>query len=320
VTDTDVTTGPDAGAGVAAASAGALLRTAREAAGMSIDTVAQQLKLAPRQVNAIEDGDFTRLPGRTFVRGFIRNYARLVRLDPESVLAALPGTASTPTLDSPQLHATAPTIGELPTNEHSKPGWTRWAIPLTLVAIIAAAALYEFIHPAADIHRDGANVPASAPEASLSKTAPEIIGTPLPNPVAPVPGPSYVAMPDAMPGPVPAPTASIIVPAVTAAKPAIEAPPAAPAATAAAASSARAVADSPLTLAFRDFSWTEIKDRKGKLLLSGMNSGGTSQSLIGTPPLDVVIGNAADVTLTWKGKHVDLAPLTRQNVARFTLE
>ena len=121
------------------ASAGALLRAAREAAGMSIDAVAQQLKLAPRQVKALEDGDFTHLPGRTFVRGFMRNYARLVRLDPEAVLGALPAAAA-PTLDSPTLHATAPTMGELPTTEPARHGWTRWAIPLTLVAIIGATA------------------------------------------------------------------------------------------------------------------------------------------------------------------------------------
>ena len=62
----------------AAASAGARLRDARMAAGLSIDAVAQQLKLAPRQVQALEDDDFAQLPGRTFVRGFMRNYARLV--------------------------------------------------------------------------------------------------------------------------------------------------------------------------------------------------------------------------------------------------
>jgi cytoskeleton protein RodZ len=57
----------------AAASAGARLRDARMAAGLSIDAVAQQLKLAPRQVKALEDDDFAQLPGRTFVRGFMRN-------------------------------------------------------------------------------------------------------------------------------------------------------------------------------------------------------------------------------------------------------
>ena len=58
---------------------------------MTIDAVAQQLKLAPRQVRALEDGDFTHLPGRTFVRGFMRNYARLVRLDAETVAGRAAG-------------------------------------------------------------------------------------------------------------------------------------------------------------------------------------------------------------------------------------
>ena len=82
---------------------------------MSVDAVAQQLKLAPRQVRALEEGDFGHLPGRTFVRGFIRNYARLVRLDPEQVLGALPAGAATPALEAPTLQPTAPTMGELPT-------------------------------------------------------------------------------------------------------------------------------------------------------------------------------------------------------------
>jgi cytoskeleton protein RodZ len=74
-----------------------------------------------------------------------------------------------------------------------------------------------------------------------------------------------------------------------------------------------------MTIAFRDSSWTEIRDRDGRLLLSGMNPGGTTQSLSGTPPFDIVIGNAEDVRLTYKGSPVDLAPHTRQNVARFKL-
>ncbi len=74
----------DAPAAEGYTSAGAQLRAARESHGLSIDTVAQHLKLAPRQVRAIEDGDFSQLPGRTFIRGFARNYARLMRLDPEA--------------------------------------------------------------------------------------------------------------------------------------------------------------------------------------------------------------------------------------------
>jgi cytoskeleton protein RodZ len=83
---------------------------------------------------------------------------------------------------------------------------------------------------------------------------------------------------------------------------------------------AAAAGEVPLTFAFRDYSWTLVKDRSGHVLISRMNPGRTTQSISGTPPLDVVIGNAADVTLTWRGARVDLAPYTRGNVARFTLE
>ncbi|MDR0250177.1 MAG: helix-turn-helix domain-containing protein, partial [Burkholderiales bacterium] len=58
--------------------AGFLLKEAREAAGFSIDEVSRLLKLAPRQIQALEQQNFTDLPPRAFVRGFIRNYARLL--------------------------------------------------------------------------------------------------------------------------------------------------------------------------------------------------------------------------------------------------
>ena len=62
-----------------------------------------------------------------------------------------------------------------------------------------------------------------------------------------------------------------------------------------------------------------MRDRDGQVLLSRMNPGGTAQALSGTPPLEIVIGNAADVDVSYKGQPVDLVPYTRQNVARLTL-
>ena len=276
---------------------------------MSIDAVAQQLKLAPRQVKALEDGDFTHLPGRTFVRGFMRNYARLVRLDPETVLGALPAAAA-PTLDSPALHATAPTMGELPTTEPARHGWTRWAIPLTLVAIIGATAAWEWMHPAAEApHGAGKPTQPAVERATAASRAPEVIGTPLPNPVL-----------SASPSDAPAPAAVAPAPSSPNGTGGRNAATAEAAPASASVAAAPPMPEAPLTLAFRDFSWTEVKDRSGRVLLSRMNPGGTTQAISGSPPLDVVIGNAADVTLTWKGQRVDLAPYTRQNVARLTLE
>lgn len=71
------------------AGAGALLRMARETRGMSVTEVAAALKLSPRQIVAIENEDFSRLSGATFIRGFVRNYAKLLKVDAAPVMAAL---------------------------------------------------------------------------------------------------------------------------------------------------------------------------------------------------------------------------------------
>src|SRR6202049_3895771 len=98
----------------ASAGPGARLKATREAAGLSLDQVAQQLKLAPRQVRALEEEDFAQLPGRTFARGFVRNYARLLNLDGEDLLSRLPDVARAPALEAPTLQSTGAMIAELP--------------------------------------------------------------------------------------------------------------------------------------------------------------------------------------------------------------
>jgi len=319
--------------------AGALLRAARESAGMTIDAVAQHLKLAPRQVKAIEEGDYQGLPGRTFIRGFVRNYARLVHLDPERVLSALPGAASAPALEAPTLSPTAPTIGELPTTEHTKTPWARWAIPAILAAIVAVAAVYEWLRPAGESHVAG---PAEEPHGAASKdasaraapanpasvpSAPAAAATPLPNPIA-----AGTSVPDGTQAPATVSPGSPALPQTAAGMslpPASEASttPVAPASSvvpaAAPATPAPAGAIPPaeqtVVVAFRDNSWTEIRDRDGRVLLSGINRGGTAQTVTGVPPLTIKIGNANDVTLRYKGERVDLAPYTQKNVARLTL-
>jgi cytoskeleton protein RodZ len=299
---------PSAGAGITPDRAGTMLRTAREAAGFSLDAVAQQLKLHPRQVRAMEDGDFAQLPGRTFVRGFVRNYARLLKLDADTVLAALPGGSDDSGLAAPTLHATAPSIGELPESQYSRPTWTRWAIPLTLVAIIAAGAAYEMLRPQAPSRstpttaREPAVEPTPAP---ASAAPPGAASTPLPNPVAAAPEtpasnlPTPIAPPSSPSGP--APGASL--------------PPATGATAAVKEEGAR-----ELVLSFRDHSWTEVREKSGRVLLSAMMTPGTRQALSGQGPFELVIGNAADVSVTLDGKPVDLVPHTRQSVARLTLQ
>ncbi len=73
---------------------GSLLREAREARGVSVFEVAQSLKFGVRQIEALEADNYAVLPaGATFQRGFVRGYAKLLKLDPEPLLGMLDARA-----------------------------------------------------------------------------------------------------------------------------------------------------------------------------------------------------------------------------------
>jgi cytoskeleton protein RodZ len=274
---------------------GARLRAAREAAGLSLDQVAQQLKLAQRQVRALEEENFGELPGRTFSRGFVRNYARLLNLDAHDLLAHLPDAAQAPALESPALQSTGTMIAELPSASVAKRNFARWLIPLVLVGCIIAAAAYEWYGGGlAGLNEPGRSRVATAEPAATAVTS-------LPNPLVSESRPPTDASPVAAEENVSAsPPVSASVPIVTTA----QSPP---------------PSDAPLLLAYVGPSWTEVRDRNGQLLVSRLVAADSNEAIRGTGPFDVVLGNAHVVTLTYRGKQVDLTPYTRRNVARLTL-
>lgn len=291
-----------AGAEAAAAppTAGAILAQAREAAGLSVQDVAVQLRLAPRQVTAIERDDFASLPGRTFVRGFVRNYARLLKLDVDAILAALPGDGAA-ALDRPSLAATTRAIGELPSERAARPGAAKWAIPLVLIAIVAIAALYEFSRP-----------PSPAPVATTPPAAP------APPPAAePSPSSSPAPQADAQPEvPPPAPAAGTTTTSlpnpVGAVAPATPSP--------AGASLPAPGAPNQLSLRFHGTSWIEVRDRSGNIVLSMTGNDGTSREIAIASPGEITVGNVAAVEASWRGRRLDLAAQSKQNVARVRLD
>lgn len=269
-------------------SAGAQLRAAREVAQFTVDDVAQQLKLARRQVLAIENDEFTALPGPTFVRGFIRNYARLLRIDAAPLLEAgnLIAPATAP------IQQLAPTIGELPLETGSGLAWTRWLIPSGLVLVlIAGIAYYEFSGvstPGKKARKETAEV-ALAPPTTSSEPAAQPATTPATDPSPPG-----------------EPVANT-------------SPQAAPVPQAATSEQNAATATGRLDLEFAGPSWVEVRDARGEILLSRTLSATGRQTLTGTLPLSLRIGNASVVRLRFDGSPVDLAPYTRREIARLTL-
>ena len=301
-----------ASAGPRQTTAGSKLKAAREAAGLSLDAVAQQLKLAPRQVKALEDDDWQRLPGRTFARGFARNYARFVRLDPDAVLALLPGPDTTPALERPALAASRRPMGEIPIERVSKPSMLRWLIPLLLVGVVAAIAYYEFsrsklrllpdMMSSAVSHRSAVSPATPPPAARTTPSASGTATTVLPNPMA---GAS-IAPP----------------PAASAAKDSAMAQPA-PAAAGAPGAGAPAVGapapEASLVLKFRGTSWVEVKDANGRVVVQMTGGSGMTQTVSAVPPIELSLGNAPDVDVTFRGQPLDLSPYVRGGVARVAL-
>lgn len=269
---------------------GARLRAAREAAGLSVDDVAQQLKLAPRQVRALEEESFEELPGRTFSRGFMRNYARLLNLDVQDLLAQLPETVQAP-LQAQSLRATATTIAELPTGKPARTGLARWLIPLVLVTCVIGAAAYEWYRNGFTIASDSYQKATATPRKLAAVAVSQ-----LPNPLA-----STV--------PVQPATAEASVSAGSSASEA----------TSPNAAAALAETEAPLILTYTGPSWTEVHDRSGQVVVSRLVAQGSVESVRGSAPFELTLGNADAVSVTYLGKPVDLTPFTRQNVARLTL-
>ena len=293
------------------------LAAAREAAGLSLADAARQLKLSPWQVEALEAGDYARLPGPVFVRGFLRNYARLLHLDPAPLLAGVVSTVAA--IDSPVTEPAPP--ADIPFPGQRQLNWKPYAIGGAL--IVAALGIYSLFDdepaaPAGDTH-------------VIELPAPQVVGDEKAAPPAdPVPAPAVEVTPAPAKAPAPTPVAprTEVAPPTPAAKPpVVEAAKAVPAAAPAPAPAVEArpvravTGDSRvLRFMFERESWVEVRDGQGRVVFSQLNAAGSSQSVSGPPPLRLVIGNASGVRILYNDRAVDLAPHTQVDVARLTLE
>jgi len=75
-----------------------------------------------------------------------------------------------------------------------------------------------------------------------------------------------------------------------------------------------------LVLEFHGRSWVEVKDASQRIILTGQYAAGAREAATGQPPFQLVIGNAAEVSLQYDDRSIDLKPHTRAEVARLTLE
>ena len=121
---------------------GQTLSAERERQGLSRADVAQRLHMSAYQVEALENGDYTRLPQGTFLRGFVRNYTKVLGLNADAALNALSAVAPSgpaPGIVVPTQNIRFDPLGERFSNPHFK-AWSFAAVTLALVLAAGAPA------------------------------------------------------------------------------------------------------------------------------------------------------------------------------------
>lgn len=285
-------------------SAGALVRQAREAAGLQVDALAAALKVTVKQIEALEADRWELLPDAVFARALAASVCRNLKIDAAPVLARLPQTA-------PRLSPRGEGLNEpfkAPQHRSSPDVGAYLSRPLVLgVLALLLGALVLVLMP----------VPQEAPPtASPAATEQVQAAPPTAAPASAATGGGMVTELVAPAAPlnatVPNAPASAVLPAPVNATP-VAAAPQTPA-------SAAAAPDGLLRFAASADSWVKVTDARGTVVLSRMLKAGESVGATGTLPLSVVVGRADATRVQLRGQPMDLAPITRENVARFEVK
>lgn len=131
---------PEPGAPASALTPGGMLRTAREARGLHLGTLAVTLKVPIRQLQALENDQHDAFKGPAFVRAVAQAVCRHLRIDPAPVLAGLPQVAKTMQIAPTRIESSVPA----PSREmRGQPGArvSRQVLLLALLMLAGVAAL-----------------------------------------------------------------------------------------------------------------------------------------------------------------------------------
>ena len=299
------------------ASAGAQLKAQREALGWPVEQVAEQLKLAPRQVVALEEGDVAALPNLAVVRGFVRAYAKVVRLDAAPLVAMIEVHPPTPVHE----HQPAPARRDISAtfSESRFPSMTQRSSHTGLwiagaVAVVAAAAFgaYKmgyvpetlFAHGDKEAVHTGVTAPV---ETTLIKPGQDLSPVQTPSvPLISVPPPAGSSN-DA---PAPAPASTLAAAPATVPAPAAETPAAAPAVASA----------NALVLKVEQDSWVEIRRPGSTPLISRLVKAGSTETFDITGPAVLVVGKPDVVQATLRGAKLDLPTISGGTISRVNIK
>ena len=324
-------------ASVDAMSPGARLAAERQAHGLTIEQVASQLNLAPRQIAALEADNYAALPGMVIARGFLRAYAKLLKVDPTPLLAVLVEKNS-PASAVPMRHALSASFSETRLPSLTSSSMRSKGLPVVAgvaVVVAACAASYalgwwpESLSRRVGQFRAGsttgggvaveATTPgtvADAPVAGVTETSATSIGAVVADDLAlPLQSSVLPALPPVTAAPLGSAPVNVV-PQPAAPSATVQPPTKGPAAAAADTTSAA----NPLVLNVHDDSWVEIKRADNTAVVGKIVKGGSVETFEVSEPVTVTIGNIAGVDASLRGTPLDLTSAATGNVARLRLK
>ncbi len=301
---------------------GRLLQSKRQELNWSVEDVAHALHLAPRQIHALEADNYGALPGMAIARGFLRSYAKLLKLDPAPLVEMIANEAGARNEDASLRRALPdkPFYANRSLTWGAKPrAWARGGLVgvMLILAALLLAWKADWLAPSwVDEVRNLLPEQAAAPEGKY----PEGVNGEAENNATPASSGSTPASANAqalMAEPTEASSANVAT-APDASGLAIVQGAAAPS------NERERAGDTPgtgdlLVLKLREDSWIEIRDAHNKPLLSRLVKAGESETVPVRGPLKLKIGNAAGVDAQLRGVPIELSASAKNNVARLTV-
>jgi len=290
----------------AQATAGTLLRAAREAAGLHVAALAVSMKVPVKKLEALEADRFDLLPDAVFVRALASSVCRNLKIDPAPVLSLLPHQ-HVPRLGTTDGGINAPFHAAGESRPLSVPSALKQPVVI-VVLVLLAAALGVLFFP---------EWQAEPPE-DVAATTESVQVVPLAqNPAADIPPPPVAFEPVAPAAMVAAstPTALAVSPVSV-----VQTAAAIPEVKAASAPALPPAAGQQVVFRVKGPSWVEVTDAKGAILMRRNLTEGDTTGISGALPLSVVVGRADVTEVEVKGKPFNLAAIAKDNVARFEVK
>ncbi|HAS27388.1 MAG TPA: cytoskeleton protein RodZ [Vibrio sp.] len=292
--------------------AGTLLKNKRESLGLTQKQISDRLKLRVTLIQQIEENQFESDQVATFMRGYIRSYAKYVNLDEKVVLNALHHSGDAQHQEQEMLSFSRKTKTE---KHNSRIMLLTWSI---FAVIVGISSLWWWQNQQQDtLSQSLANTESSEELVVEESLDPELTSL-------------EVIEAEKNTETSPATENSDELTEVSSAEDSVTLDPVEVIEEAPEAADVASVTAEPETVAFEavvnelvmQFSadcWIQVKDASGKTLSTGIKKAGQTLNLSGTAPYKVILGAPEGVSMTFASEPVDLSGYTSGKVARITL-